>query len=287
MRRSPWGRKEVPHNDFPTVKVARWVTLVFVAEAGGCLAILAPELIRERLGANPPVAVWVHGVPVGFAGIYFFTVLGVFLTIAASRRRGAPLGTAIALSVLGLAAYEAIYALAFAVASGEPALLIPEPTLPAAGWPAYGTWFLFESVMASLGLVGWKGLGWDRWVGYALVSFLAGLLVWKFALDFQFPPFDDSVAVFLVNTWTEVSGILLWPLALTAHLRGHRSRSSGGGPWWRLRTLLHPTHWIHRPKVPSGGIPGGGNAGDGPGTPAGNSPACGGSPKVPFPSLAI
>ncbi len=268
MRPSPSGQKEVPNGDYPALKVARWFRLVFVVEAGVLLAGIAPELIRERLGANPPVAVSVHGVPVGFAGIYFFTVLGVLLAIAASWRRGAPPWTAVTLSVLGLAAYEAIYALAFAVASGEPALLFPEPALPAAGWPAYGTWFLFESVVASLGLVGWKGLGWDRGCGYALASFLAGLLVWKFALDFQFPPFDDSLAVFLVNTWTEVSGILLWPLALTAHLRDHKSKSSGEGPWWRLRPFIRPTHGILRPKATSGGISRGGNEGDGPGGPA-------------------
>jgi hypothetical protein len=199
-----------------SVQLVDRVVAVYLAGAAGAVLIVVPALLNARSELGFPVVSYASGVPVAWHGIYFFTVLALGISSSAAYLRGARVAVAAVLGVAGLGGFEALYAVAFAVSTSQTNLLLPHGGLPAAGWMGFGTWLLIEILVASFVLVGWDRLGVDSaCIGIGIV-FLAGLLCWDLLLGWNYPPFDNSLSAYLVNTITEVSGCLVLPLAFTS-----------------------------------------------------------------------
>jgi hypothetical protein len=180
------------------------------------IVFLSPGLLAARSLPGVDTTPMVSGIPVGWHGLYFFTILALSIAIVAARLRAAGALGSVILAVAGLGFFEFIYGVAFAATTGRTGLLLLSPGLPATGWAGLGTWVLVELLFASFALVSWDRAGADRLVAVTAALFILGLAIWDLLLDWNYPPFDNSPAVYLVNTLTEVSGTSLLPLIFTA-----------------------------------------------------------------------
>jgi len=196
----------------------RWI-LVYLGCAVLVLAYLSPSLIAARLQLGFPSVSTVSGFPVAWRGIYFFSLLSVALAYLVAHFRKAGVVQSTLLAVAGLGAFEFLYGVAYATSTRRFGLLLPQWGLPATGWAGFGTWLLVEFLVASFALLGWDRAGVDRTVQGVGVLFFLGLVLWGVGLGWSYPPFDNSPAVFFVNTLTEVSGTLLVPLGFTSRPR--------------------------------------------------------------------
>ena len=220
---------------------ARMGITVYLAAALVFLTLLAPTLLGARESVAPGIT-WVSGFPVAWDGLYFFTGLAVAVTIVSTLRRGAGHLVSPILAVAGMGAYEASYAFAFALTTGDLGRLVPSAGLPGTGWAGFGTWFLAELVVAGLVLVNWEGRGLDRTTVAVGLSFVLLLATWDLLLGWGFPPYQSSVPVLLVNTAAEVTGALWLPLAFTSRRRSGRSlrRDRPGGREAEPRSVVGP-----------------------------------------------
>jgi hypothetical protein len=196
---------------------------VFVAVLLGLtfsvLVYLTPALVAARGQPGVDTSPVVSGVLVAWHGIYFFTVLALALAFLAALRRGAAAIESVILAVAGLGFFEFVYGLTYAVTTSQTRLLLPSSGLPATGWAGFGTWVLAELLVASFVLIGWDRGALDRFGAVAGGLFIFGLTLWDVALGWRYPPYDNSGAVYLVNTLTEVAGTLLLPLVFSTRSR--------------------------------------------------------------------
>jgi hypothetical protein len=190
--------------------------LVYALAVLVTLGLLSPRLLAAREGLGFPLVSTFEGVPVAVEGIYFFTALSFLAGVAVLRYRGTRWPASIALAILGVAAYEALYGVGYALLEGRPSLLVPSPGFPLSGWPGLATWVGLEALVASLAVVAWRRAGIDRALVLDAAVFVGALLLWKLAYGLAFPPGADSLGIFTVNTLAEVSGSLLLPLLFSA-----------------------------------------------------------------------
>jgi hypothetical protein len=238
------------HVDSIRPRLRRWRDALItgvLAVAVVFLVCLGPYLLTAR--AQPGVDTFpvVSGIPVGWHGIYFFTVIAVALAFLAALGRGAHAVDSGILAVAGLGFFELVYGVAFASTTGRAALLIPSPGLPTTGWAGLGTWVLAELAVATFALVSADRLGIDRPLVLAGAAFLGGLVLWDLGLGWAYPPYDNSLEVYLVNTWTEVWGTVLLPIAFTADARGsagYLDRIAARASRFLLRTRRNPSGGI-------------------------------------------
>jgi hypothetical protein len=198
------------------IRRADMLTAAYLAVAAGALVLLSPALLNARTQLGFPTISYVTGLPVAVHGFYFFTFLALGISGVAAHSRGARPASAAILAVAGLGGFEALYAVTYSVSTSQGSLLIPRWGLPTEGWMGFGTWLVVELVVASFGLVSWDRSGVDKELITAGTIFLLGLVIWDVSLGWNYPPYDNSLAVFLVNTVTEVFGSLLVPLAFTS-----------------------------------------------------------------------
>jgi hypothetical protein len=163
-----------------------------------------------------PAVSLVSGIPVAWRGIYFFTAVALLIGGLVAYLRSANPVQSILLAVAGLAGFECLYGVAYATSTRQFGLLGPRAGLPATGWAGFGTWLVVELLVASVALLYWDRAAVDRWVLSVGVLFVLGLAAWGVGLGWRYPPYDNSAAVFLVNTFTEVTGTLLIPLVFTS-----------------------------------------------------------------------
>ena len=214
-----------------TVRIDTGVA-IYLACAVIFLAALTPALLAARTRLGFPAVSVVSGIPVAWYGIYFYTALAAVVAGGAAYARGAGLGPSTVLAVAGVGGYEFLYGTAYAITTARPGLLVPREGLPTSGWDGFGTWIVVEFLVASFGLICWDRFSVDRWVVASGVAFLLGLGAWAVALGWRYPPYDNSALVFLVNTFAEVSGALLVPVAFTS--RGRPSVGFVPRVWRRI-----------------------------------------------------
>jgi hypothetical protein len=193
---------------WPTRGARIYCVGVLVALAAG-----APWLIAARSGVPFPRIIWDDGLPEAVLGIYFFTAIALIAGFLAARLRHRSLLGSLLLALIGLAGFETIYGIGYALLQGDPGLLLPRAGLPLSGWPGYATWVVVEAFAASLAIGWWPSIRFDRWVGLATLGFLGGMIAWDVVFALGFPPHANSSGVLFVNTFTEVSGSLILPLA--------------------------------------------------------------------------
>jgi hypothetical protein len=209
---------------------------VFLVGGAAVVVSLIPRLIAARMASGFPPTSAVAGIPVAWHGIFFFTILALGLTFALTLWRGASLPEAAILAIAGLGAFELLYGVAYATTTSHTELLALSPGLPVTGWAGFGTWLLVEFLVGSFALIGWDRAGVDRFVVAAGLLFLVGMTLWDLWLDWWYPPYQNTLGVFLVITLAEVSGSLFSPLIVTA--RPKQGRGLLGRVWGRVARLL-------------------------------------------------
>lgn len=212
--------------------MGRAVTLYCVVVVG-IIAAEAPRLLAARAGLGFPTVEYYGRWPVAVLGIYFFTALSLAGGLVVSRSRGAGWVDAVILGVLGVAGFEALYGIGYALLQGDPEHLLLQLGLPVTGWAGMASWVLLEALVASLAIYRWRWGGVDRWVLVALAGFAGSMVVWKLLLDLAFPPFETNAIVYPINTAAELLGSLILPLVFTARGESAEVRRSRRVPLWR------------------------------------------------------
>ena len=194
------------------------------------LAVESPRLWAARLAVGFPPVTYFDGIPVAVHGIYFFTAASAAAGLAVARLRRAPWRDAVLLAGLGVAGYEAVYGLGYALLQGAPGLLVPAAGLPLTGWSGLASWGLVEGLVASLAVYRWRWWGLDRWVALAVAGFVISMVVWKVLLDLEFPPYATNGLVYPINTAAELSGSLWLPLIATVRRPAKATEGPLGDP---------------------------------------------------------
>ncbi len=214
----------------PPSRAIGLAALLYCAAVLGFLAIESPRLWAARLALGFPPVSYFAGVPVAVYGIYFYTAASAGAGLVVARLRKAPWRDAIFLAALGVAGYEAVYGVAYAVLQGSPDLLLPALGLPLAGWPGLASWGLVEGLVASLAVYRWRWWGLDRWVVLAVAGFAASMIAWKVLLGLEFPPYATDGLVYPINTAAELSGSIWLPLIATVRRPGTTGDREEVGP---------------------------------------------------------
>lgn len=181
------------------------------------VAYLSARLFESRLNQAGFAISHAGGVPVAVGGIYFFTFLSIAASLTISRIRKFSIFATLTLGLLSaLAFYEFTYALIYAIFARDIGLLLPEASLPATGWAGYGTWFMLEFFVVSLSYPLWKDLRLTKDSMLLIALYSVAMVAWILIFNFQYPPFNNSAGVYLVNTIAEVAGTLILPLMYTS-----------------------------------------------------------------------
>lgn len=98
-------------------------------------------------------------------------------------------------------------------------LLIPKLGLPTSGCNGYRTWFLAEVSGVTLRYPFWSGFKITFSGILCIALFVASMLTWICLYKFQFPPYDNYIGIYVINTVAEVSGTLVLPSLFTGTSR--------------------------------------------------------------------
>lgn len=171
-------------------------------------------LAESRINTFGTEITYYHSFPVSIAGIYFFTIISIISAFAVAEIKLRNIFKALFITICGLAFYEAVFALVYAVYSGNMHLLLPEYNLPSSGWPGYATWFLEEILIFLLSYPLWERMKFGRLQAAILMIFFCSFLVWLYGFNFLYPPLSFSPEVLSINTIAEVSGTILLPVSM-------------------------------------------------------------------------
>ncbi len=193
----------------------RAALICYLAVAILFLVYVGKGIVSVRLEGYSPTIGYVSDLPVSFYGIYYFTFLALATSFLAGLLRNSGFPRSLLLAACGVSGYQFLYFISFVIAKGRLSLLIPSPGFPATSWQGFSTWMLAQLVFASLSLICYREFGIDKLLKIEGLVFLASTFVWAAWFNFDYPPFNNSVPIFFLNTVSMVSGSLLIPTAFS------------------------------------------------------------------------